>query len=925
MTTVLKKSLSITLSLVMILSALAIIPLTAQSADDGKTETFRSPQESRIEESDTVAALYFTNNKYWDSVKDYLWKEEGDEKAQWPGEAATYIGENDFNEGIYCAKVDTDLYDHVIFNGGGGMTVDIDVYEAVINGGGVYCLDTQDENGHYNVCFYEFFLTVSWVNDDGTVLEFSDDVRPGSVPAYHGETPEKEADDEYTYTFSGWTDGENNYGLNDQLPRSYTHKTYTATFEATAKSASASFVKVTEEPDDWSGDYLIVYEDEEGSTAFNSSYDDLDAAGNYIEVTINNGEIAFDDDTDAAKVTIAQIDGGYSIKTADDLYIGGRASSNKTVISDEAILNTISLDDDDYAQIVSNTAVFLYNLNWSGFRYCRSATQHPVCLYKLEGTCAPTYTVTWENWDGTVLETDEDVEEGAIPSYDGAEPEKEEDDEYTYAFSGWTDGENDYGPDDELPEVTASVTYTATFAATAKVQSESTFYVVGSFTEWQPDDSYRMTKNTEAEGEYYLFGVMLMKDDQLKVIETNDGIQDFETVWYPAGMGNDYVVSVDGIYDIYFRPNYDGGDDWYYNCIYLADATPDLADVERFIEMIDALPSADEVTEADRDAVEAAREAYDALSDTEKQFVNDEYLEKLEALEEALILPLTNESYLENNVTEVKVGEEVAIIGAASGGKGPYTFAFYYKKASGNYWTPIETDADTAVLKVSTVNSYKVKIRVTDSKGAAADKVIEVTSVPVNLVNNSTISSTSVLKNTEVVITGQASGGEGDYSFAFYYKKSTSSAWTKIGEPYSGAAEASFTPAMTATYLVKVNVKDETGKIVSKTFEVLVTTKLVNNSTVDTDLALVGETITITGAAVGGTGEYSYAFYYKKASSKVYTLIGTEYGTDTTAEFIPYSLGDYDVRIRVKDSSGTVVTKKYTVCVTKMVEVLILE
>ena len=49
-----------------------------------------------------------------------------------------------------------------------------------------------------------------------------------------------------------------------------------------------------------------------------------------------------------------------------------------------------------------------------------------------------TYTITWKNYDGSILEVDEKVEEGTLPVFNGQTPSKANDDTYMYVFTGWT-------------------------------------------------------------------------------------------------------------------------------------------------------------------------------------------------------------------------------------------------------------------------------------------------------------------------------------------------------------------------------------------------------------------------------------------------------------------------------------------------------
>ena len=65
-------------------------------------------------------------------------------------------------------------------------------------------------------------------------------------------------------------------------------------------------------------------------------------------------------------------------------------------------------------------------------------------------------TITWQNYDGSVLEIDENVTYGSMPTYDGTTPIKEKDDMYEYSFTGWS------------PEIKAAIedtTYVAKFTS----------------------------------------------------------------------------------------------------------------------------------------------------------------------------------------------------------------------------------------------------------------------------------------------------------------------------------------------------------------------------------------------------------------------------------------------------------------------------
>ena len=80
---------------------------------------------------------------------------------------------------------------------------------------------------------------------------------------------------------------------------------------------------------------------------------------------------------------------------------------------------------------------------------------------------AKTYTVTWKDYNGTVLKTDAGVTVGTIPAYTGT-PTRAADTTNTYTFSGWNDGAASYAVGTALPALVADTTYTAYYSASVR-------------------------------------------------------------------------------------------------------------------------------------------------------------------------------------------------------------------------------------------------------------------------------------------------------------------------------------------------------------------------------------------------------------------------------------------------------------------------
>ena len=374
--------------------------------------------------------------------------------------------------------------------------------------------------------------TVTWVNEDGTVLETDENVPYGTTPTYNGETPTKAADTQYTYTFKGWTPDVDTVTGNVTYTAVYTStvNTYTVTW----KNWDGTILETDEKVEYGT---LPTYDGETPTKAADTQYTytfkgwtpDVDTVtGNvtYTAVydsTVNtytvtwkneNGDV-LETDQNVAYGTVPTYNGATPTKAADAQYtytfkgwtpavseVKGNVTYTASYIRYIRYYRVTWYEADgsirgndpraayganiwDMTELYTPTpptkaadAQYTYTFDhWvnretneaitSASKVTGNTDLDPVFKQELR-----MYTITWKNDDGTILETDEKVEYGTVPTYDGETPAKAEETRYTYSFIGW---------DKDVTAVSGDVTYTAQFEKTGKnglsVEDDGTYWL----------------------------------------------------------------------------------------------------------------------------------------------------------------------------------------------------------------------------------------------------------------------------------------------------------------------------------------------------------------------------------------------------------------------------------------------------------------
>lgn len=266
--------------------------------------------------------------------------------------------------------------------------------------------------------------TIRFVNEDGTELD-SQVLEYGATPVYAGQTPEKAATAQYSYTFGGWSPA---------ISSVVGDATYTATYQEVLRS------------------YSITFKNGDGSNleVKDVAYGQVPATAltPTKESTVDK-DFTFDHwDPEPAAVTGEATYTPVFNETARKYTITFQYDDGTVIESVDVAYGTVPQC--SFTPEKESTAQYSYA--FSGWDPTPVAVTGEATYTAQFVPSVRSYTVKFLNGDGSVLQQDT-LEYGELPECTST-PTKAAEDHYYYEFTGW---------DPEVTNVTGEATYTPKF------------------------------------------------------------------------------------------------------------------------------------------------------------------------------------------------------------------------------------------------------------------------------------------------------------------------------------------------------------------------------------------------------------------------------------------------------------------------------
>ena len=295
-------------------------------------------------------------------------------------------------------------------------------------------VDATGDNNLYAVWQVKTY-TVKWVDDDETTLIYQKDYEYGAMPQFEGVEPTKAADAQYTYTFKGW---------NKDYTEVKGNQTYVAVYDKAVNKYIIKWVN-------WDGSEVRTDTKVPYGTELKAPEDptrEADAEYTYTfaswtpEIETVTGDATY-------KATYTKEANTYTLTYDLD---GGEWENDTTYTYPKKYNEEVEVKADPTKEGYTFAGWMSAEVKVENGKFTMPAKN---VTLKAKWNINK-YTVTWVNWDNKELEKDKDVPYGATPKYNGKEPTKAGNAQYSYKFTGW---------DPEISKVTGDVTYKAQFEA----------------------------------------------------------------------------------------------------------------------------------------------------------------------------------------------------------------------------------------------------------------------------------------------------------------------------------------------------------------------------------------------------------------------------------------------------------------------------
>lgn len=274
-----------------------------------------------------------------------------------------------------------------------------------------------------------------------------------------------------------------------------------------------------------------------------------------------------------------------------------------------------------------------------------------------------------------------------------------------------------------------------------------------------------------------------------------------------------------------------------------------------------------------------------------------------------IVNPLSVKTFTTSKSTDQGIGTSIILTSTGSDGKTPYQYQFSYQLNGATTIISSYSNLNTATFKPSAAGTYTLIAEIKDGAGKTAIKKIENYKIlPDPVVKSFTaIAPSGQGVNTSIGLTAVGDQGKTPYQYRFYYKLGLN---TVTIQNFSTLDKATFKPLAAGTYTLCVDIKDANGKIATGSINnfVVYPSPAVKSFTVDKASGqYVNTSLVMNAEGTGGTGPYTYFFYYKLGTST--DKVSIQNSSLQSVTFNPTQAGIYTLCVDIKDAHNVVATR----------------